>query len=163
MNYKRISLIIFAIFLIGASVYRDSRIDERKNIKYYVIDPSAEPYRTDIESAYDEWTKETGIVFIEGYKPYRTVTIYAQTSLDSPEPEIIGLYYWLEKNLYVYTQGDRFYPVFLHEAGHSIGLLHNNDLFDIMYPYNMSFQNISSTCLHDLKKAKNQSKYLLFY
>jgi hypothetical protein len=162
MKYKVISLFVLALLLLSALIHRENNEHERKHVKYYTIHESAEPYRDEIKEAYAEWTERTGIIFKEDYKLYRTVTIYALSMKDSPEERTIGLYYLWQKDLYVFDTSE-FYNIFLHEAGHSIGIMHNDDYKDIMYPYSWGFQEITDTCLHDLEEAMSESNYLLFF
>lgn len=143
------------------AIHRDSRIKERKHIKYYQIHKSAESHRADIENAYEYWTEETGIQFVEGYKPFRTVVISGSRKSYSSKIEIVGIYLY-HKEIIIFDQSN-FYDIVLHEIGHSIGIRHNDNIFDIMYPTTRSFNMITPTSILDLEKAMNKRYYLLFY
>ncbi len=160
---KLISLILLAIILAIAVIDRDSRLEERKQIKYFTIDKSAEPYRKQILTAYEYWSRETGIKFIEQYKPFRTVVIYSTKKPDSlKNTKTVGFYLEGRKYIYVFNQND-FYGIVLHEIGHSIGIEHNNNILDVMYPTTNNYDLITKTCLKDLKKAMQKKDYLLFF
>jgi len=164
MNKKLILLV--AVVLVGLFTYRCIHTYERKHTKYYQLDASAEPYRELIEDAYGKWTEHTGIRFIDGYKPYRTVNIHFE-SLDvhhnkNLKSSTVGVYYTATKDLYIF-QVDNFDEIFLHEVGHSIGLDHYDDVCDIMYPTMLGGHKITKTSLENLKIELHKNDYLLFY
>ena len=134
---KVLSLIVLMFLLVNLAIHRDSRLEERKHIKYYSIHKSAEAHRADIKLAYQYWSEETGIKFVEGFKPFRTVLIIGSNRTNSPKKRTIGIYVPNNKHIFVFDQSN-FYDIVLHEIGHSIGLLHNDNQFDIMYPTSAS-------------------------
>ena len=158
---KKIKLIILACILTILVIYRDCKLEERKNIKYYTIHESAEAHRADIKDAYKYWNKMTGIKFIEKYKPFRTVEIFGSEQKFSPRKRTIGVYR-PNKTIVIYDQS-RFYNIVLHEIGHSIGINHNKNHYDIMYPTIGHLLFITPTSLKDLEKAMKKKNYLLFY
>ena len=161
LKIKILSLILLSITLTCAAIYRDSRLEERMHIKYFNIHESAEPHRKKIEKAYAYWSKRTGIKFIEQYKPFRTVIILASQKSESPKKNTVGLYI-ITKHIIVYDTDD-FYGIVLHEIGHSIGLAHNNNILDTMYPTTDNYDLITITTLNNLKKAMQKKDYLLFF
>ncbi len=126
-----------------------------------MIHKSAESHRADIEKAYAAWSKKTDIKFIEGYKPYRTVVIIGSKKAYAPRERVVGLYF-INKRIVIFDQSN-FYNIVLHEIGHSIGLPHNKDYFDIMYPTTDGLNLITPTSLLDLIKVMNERDYLFFY
>ena len=160
---KILSLILLATILAIAVIDRDSRLEERKHIKYFTINKSAEPYREKILTAYKYWSAKTGIKFIEQFKPFRTVVIYYTKKTDSiKNKKIVGFYLESRKYICVFNQQD-FYGIVLHEIGHSLGIKHNNNILDIMYPTTDNFDIITKTSLKDLKEAMQKKDYLLFF
>lgn len=157
---------IFTVIILCLFTHRENSIHERKHVKYYQIDESAEPYREQIIEAYKEWNRRTGIVFIEGYKPYRTVTIYYEPLSQHKNKQLnfstVGVYYFVVKKLYVFDEGS-FDEIFLHESGHSIGLGHYDDVHDIMYPTMLGGHSVTETSLSNLRIEMSKSDYLLFY
>jgi len=158
---KILKLIILALVLVNLAIHRDSRLEERKHTKYFQIDKSAEAHRADIEKAYAYWGRETGIKFIERYKPFRTVVISGSTKAHSPEKSVVGRYHIRNKKITIFKQSD-FYNIVLHEIGHSIGIPHNDNYYDVMYP-TTGLNKITPSSLLDLKKAMHKRYYLIFY
>lgn len=158
---KILRLIVLIFILINLAIHRDSKLEERKHTKYFTIHKSAEAHRADIEKAHKYWTEKTGIKFIEKYKPFKTVKIFASKIKDTSQEITVGIYI-INKHIIIYDQLN-FYAIILHEIGHSIGLEHNNNKNDVMYPTTESIGELTETCLQELKEIQQQKNYILFY
>lgn len=161
IGVKILRLIVLIFILINLALHRDSKLEERKQTKYFTIHKSAEAHRADIEKAHRYWTKETGIKFIEKYRPFNTVKIFTSKRELASSESTVGVY-MINKYIIIYDQSD-FYAIVLHEIGHSIGLEHNEDVNDIMYPTTESLAEITETSLQELKEIQQKKNYILFY
>ena len=161
---QKILLSIIVLILACLYTYRKSSEEDMKNLKYYQLDTSAEPFRIEIILAFDEWTKHTGIQFKEMYVPYRTIRIYRDSLENHPylKDGTVGVYHIDTKKLYVFRDY-LFEDIFLHEVGHAIGISHNTDIKDVMYPSMESEHNITKTSLQSLLISRENGNYLLFY
>ena len=158
---KILRLIVLIFILINLSIHRDSKLEERKQTKYFTIHKSAEAHRADIEKAHRYWTEKTGIKFVEKYRPFNTVKIFGSQKKYTSSKGIVGVYI-INKYIIIYDQSD-FYDIVLHEIGHSIGLEHNDNMYDVMYPTTENLGEITETSLQELKEIQQKKNYILFY
>lgn len=160
-NQKKF-LWVLCFLMLTTVLYRDSKIEQRMNTKHFLIDESAEPFRADIEKAHAYWEERAGVEFIEVYKPFRTVVIYCDQMKNSIDKDTVGAYWMHDKHICIFNK-DNFYLIVLHEIGHSLGIPHNDDINDIMYPRTNNLGIISTTCLKQLEQEREKNDYLLFY